>query len=65
MLTIRALVLAEGGDWKRPIWPHPHVSLFLPDTDKQGTGPEIFVCQFDLELLISMSNISGFHSREF
>lgn len=37
----------------------------LPHADKKDPGPKIFVCQFDLELLTSMSNILGFHSREF
>lgn len=59
MLHIRACGLGEGGGTGRGLSSHIHISV--PSSPTQGLGPELFVCQFDLELLISMSNIAGFH----
>lgn len=52
-------MLREGGKTRRGPPSHRHISG--SSSSAQGPGPELFVCQFDLELLISMSNISGFH----
>lgn len=59
MLNIRACVFGKGGETRRS--PPSHIHISVSSSPAQGPGPELFVCQFDLELLISMSNISGFH----